>query len=66
MFFLDFETVPKFTYKTDSADREAAAVSNLNKIQIVLYPQKCHHQSLRDEHGTPDLGLHTLHRNPFC
>ena len=25
MFFLDFETVPKFTYKTDSADREAAA-----------------------------------------
>ena len=65
MFFLDFETVPKFTYKTDSADREAAAVWNLNKTQVVLYPQKCH-QSLRDEHGTPGLGLHTLHRNPFC
>ena len=64
MFFLDFGTVPNFTYKTDFADREAAAVWNLNKIQIVLHLQKCH-QSERDEHGTPGLGLHTLDRNPF-
>ena len=64
MFLLDFGTGPNFTYKTDSADREAAAVWNLNKTQIVLYLQKCH-ISHRYEHRTPGLGICKRHWNPF-